>query len=204
MAKVSAAARAEPWRLIYLALGPERSLARVSEAAALAGLTSPPSIKTLKRWSADFGWVDAAKEYDRARAAQNTEVILQDAYEIDRRHGSVGRALQQIAMLGIGKLAPEQGGVRVLSAEVRPGDVARLAEAGVRIERLSAGLATERTEVLTQVWNTLTVQIVELFLEVNEIGDANARALRFAQGVDAIVEGQLAPVARRRIDPAEG
>lgn len=183
---------------MYLALGGDRSLVRVQELCTAIAPESVPSLRTLKGWSTQFEWVKDAEAFDARRSAQNTEVLLQDTFDIDRRHGQVGRALQQLALLGLNKAAPEQGGVRVLGSDVRPGDIARLAEAGVRIERLAAGLATERTEVLVQVWNAITVQVVELFLTVNGIVDENARAVRFAEGIDRIVDDQLAPVVRQR------
>lgn len=192
--------RSEPYRLIYLVLGERRSPAAVLETAASMGVRNPPSEKTIARWRGDFGWVKDAEEYDARRRAEHTEVLLEDQFAIDRRHAQVGRTLQQLALQGVNRLAPEQGGIRVLSSDVRPGDVARLAQAGVQIERLATGLATDRVEVLTQVWNAITVQVVELFLQVNVIEDPNARALRFGQGVDAIVAQQLAPATRRRIE----
>ena len=157
------------------------------------------SLWTVKRWSVRHEWQAEAAAYDARRAVENDrrmEVVANYAdgsVSMAERHAGLGRQLQELA----------REWAQTYIAEGYPAtaaDVARWAEAGVRIERLAMGEATSRTEVNRTTYNTVLVGVLELFKTVVQPaipGDARELVAReFADGVNAITDKVLDGDAR--------
>lgn len=141
----------------YLAQGPGRSLTRLH--AELIAEGHSVHVKTVQRWSHRHDWQTHAKAHDaRQRESQDVSVVSR-AIAMEGRHVELGRELQRMALVWAQKLQEE-------GHPLTPTEVARWAEAGVRIERLAVGAATSRTEVNVQVWSQLLVQVGALFEQV--------------------------------------
>ena len=77
--------------------------------------------------------------------------MLDDAVAADAREARLGVKLQQLAELGTSR-SLDDGAVGL-----RGHEIARLADAGVKIERLAVGMVTERNEVLVNFWSHVVV-----------------------------------------------
>ena len=171
----------------YLAMGPNRSLRRLAVELGAIGIAVHED--TVRRWSARYGWQAQARAFEARRDEEEAQRVtslargLGDADDMHERHAALGRELVRLADEWARKLVAE-------GHPVTPTDVARWAEAGVRIERLAMGEATSRTEVHRTTYNTLLVGVLELFKAVVQPaipGDEREMVSReFADGVNAI------------------
>lgn len=171
----------------YLAQGPGRSLTRLH--AELEHEGHSIHVKTVQRWSHQHGWQTYAKAHDaRQRESQDTTVVSR-AVAMEGRHAELGRELQRMALMWAVKLQEE-------GHPLTPTEVARWAEAGVRIERLAVGAATSRTEVNVQVWSQVLVAIGALFDQVVTPALPQAKrdlvARELAEGLNGIRDSSLA------------
>jgi len=185
---------------IYLSLGPQRSVRRVHEMCSDVGIQI--SLKTLTRYSSIGGWVEKAREFDANAAARATSWSWDELMANDRRQVQLGRALQQVAIAEMAK----RNQMRPTMADP-PGlsEIARIADVGVKIERLGSGQATEIRQVLVGVYQIVTDQIARLWSDSmaasqrvysEEAGvedeDTHARAYNaaaavFGPGVDRLI-----------------
>ncbi len=173
----------------YLAMGPNRSLRRLAAELGENGIAVHED--TVRRWSARYGWQAQVQAFEARRYEEEEQRVtslargLGDADDMHERHASLGRELVRLANEWARKLVEE-------GHPVTPIDVARWAEAGVRIERLAMGEATSRTEVNRTTYNTVLVGVLELFKAVVQPaipGDARELVAReFADGVNAITD----------------
>lgn len=170
---------------LYVQLRP-RSLKQLHDQLAAVGVQL--SVATLKRYSKIFHWQEqlAALERDAADR-QHTDGIAQ-LLAMQDRQAHLARAVQGAGGSALQKLLHSDNRL----AAMRPAEIARLLELGLRAERTAVGGASERRDIATAVWNSVTTQIVRLFREVNDEPDAQARARLFARGVDRIVDQHLA------------
>lgn len=124
----------------YLAQGPQRSLPTLRPTLA----APPPSIDTLKGWSAAFGWGARAAAYDaEQRALERAAWEARVAEERERRH------TQRLADLdALRPIADEAREIlRAISLLKDPKDLLKFYEFIHRGERLELGEATSRTEM---------------------------------------------------------
>lgn len=182
----SSRARADVLFVLYQQAGPARSLVGLHEQAAALGLNV--SVSTLKRYSKQFGWQERLEAIDRAAAEHDDERAAEAVRLMNERQAQLGRSLQGVAATALQSYVRDRGQLD----EVRPGEVARLAEAGTKLERLALGEATERQEVVVTVWNVVVRELVPLFASVNALSAPDERAAAFARGLDELVDQHLA------------
>jgi len=108
------------------------------------------------------------------------------------RHAQVARAVQGAGGSALQKLMSSDRRL----AEMRPTEIARLLDLGLRAERAASGETADRRDIAVSIWNVLTSEIVQLFKEINEDPDPDARARRFARAVDRIVDEHLDHLTR--------
>ena len=171
----------------YLAMGPNRSLRRLAVELGKSGIAVHED--TVRRWSARYGWQTQVQAFDARRYEEEEQRVeslargFGEADDMNQRHAALGRELVRLANEWAQKLVAE-------GHPMTPTDVARWAEAGVRIERLAMGEATSRTEVNRTTYNTLLVGVLELFKTIVQpaiAGDAREMVSReFADGVNEI------------------
>lgn len=155
--------RAEMYYAMYAVMGVDRSLRALVEVARRAGV--PVSKGSLERYSQDFHWVERAAEFDRERTQIIREDAIQQAIHNDVQHAQLGRLLQRLAIQDVQRRDAQAPADRV---PLTGTEVARLADIGVRIERLASGQATEITEIYTAGWQVIIVQLGEVFTEALE------------------------------------
>lgn len=160
-------ARANLYFALYASLGANRSLRAVVDASGSAGV--PVSQNTLERYSSDFHWQERVRAFDEQRAAGVTTTALESAIASDIQHATLGRSLQHLASLSI------TAKVNASKNEAKPdephdvglsgAEIARLADVGVRIERLASGKATEIRHVMVGMYGILIGEIGRLWSE---------------------------------------
>lgn len=135
---------------MYRDLGPARS---TGKAATTTGKTS----RTFEEWCTTWGWVERAAAWDdnadRLQRERNLIEQQEARAEMLRDHLSVGKAFVQVAAMGLQQYDGTQPGAVKRIEKLSAGDLARMADTGVKIERLSRGESSERIEVReAQAW----------------------------------------------------
>ena len=174
--------RADAWVLLYHALGADRSLLKLRRHLADIGLAI--NLNTLKMYSAKYGWQDRMRELDARQADARQLTHDSTVARMNERQANMGEAMQHVAGRGLAMIADNAGAMT-------PGDVARLADIGVKLERLALGEATTRSEIEVTVYNTIIQQIAALFINVNVMDSPDDRTRTFADGVDGIIDVAL-------------
>jgi len=177
--------RAEILFLLYYELGPERSLRRLHRQLQPLGVRI--SMATLKRYSTRFSWRQQVASLDADAMQRRRERALAQVATMLERHAQVARAAQGAGGSALQKLMSSERRL----AEMRPSDIARLLDLGLRAERTALAETADRREIAVAIWNVLTSEIVQLFKGVNDEPDPDARARGFARGVDRIIDEHL-------------
>ena len=116
---------------VYRNLGPQRSLAKARESS--SGMPSIPRLKVLSvRWN----WVDRARKYDDYLEYQDRLQQEKERREMHKRHSRIAMLGQNIAVKGLEGLL---GKVQANEVDVAPGDLVRLVDTSVKVERISRG-----------------------------------------------------------------
>lgn len=101
----------------------------------------------LQKWSAEHGWRERCTLYDMHLDSISLELTERNIRDMHKRHARSARLLQRFANTEIGKLAVKAEEREFDPVDdAKPGDVARIMDTGIKLERLSSGEATERTE----------------------------------------------------------
>jgi hypothetical protein len=157
--------------LVYEQMGPTRTLKRLW--GVVRGVGADVSLKTLERWSADYGWQARILE----RAARHESADFQDVQaQVDRMNDDHARTFQDIGALARAGISFYQAKIDALvkagmnpALEMEVADLVRLAESAQRGERLARGLATSKAEVIVEVLPPLVKDLFAVFLAVNVI-----------------------------------
>jgi hypothetical protein len=92
----------------------------------------------IQRLSVRWQWVFRAEQWDAHQERLRQETLRKEQEEMLHRHAAAAVLALQKVILRLQGLNPE---------EMSAGDLARLADVAVKIERLARGLPTEHTEV---------------------------------------------------------
>lgn len=152
---------------LYRDLGPHRSLSK-------AALDSTRSVKTLKDQSAKYGWVERAEAYDDHVDARLREERETERIRLERTHFGAGAAILGVALrrLNGAPAGMSQNGEPIEPVErldpntLDAGDVARLLETGVRVQRISSGLPTDLVKGATAVAASDVVRMANDLIEI--------------------------------------
>ena len=170
---------------LHVELGPARSLKLLHERLSTLGATV--SLATLKRYSARFDWQARLAELAAESSGRRREGAIEQMSQVNERHLQLARAL-----LGAGGTALQRLlGSEVRLASLKPNDIARLLDLGLRAERQTMMLEVDRKQVGIAIWNDVLTNVVELYRAANEVEDPLERTSRFADGLDALVQDRL-------------
>jgi hypothetical protein len=161
---------------MYRDMGADRSLARV-------GQQSGKHVSLLERWSVRWRWFDRAAAWDLHIDTERWQANEREAREMGERHARAAVAMQARALQRLQSLDPGHMGARELTY---------MWETGVKIERLSRGLPSERIELVGLLVRPLVQQFSAIFLEINDIEDAQVRMEQFAARADVVLENVTA------------
>ena len=180
-----ASARADLLFALYVELGGERSLALLRDRLYALGVGT--SLSTLKRYSSSFDWPRRVAEIEERAARRREGGHVKVALGLHERQAQIARALQGAGGAALQQLISDQARIR----DLKPADIARLLELGMRAEREAAIGSTDRRRLAVAMANLVTEEVVALFERINSITDEGSRARAFAAGLDAVVDEHL-------------
>lgn len=196
------AQRADALLTVYLGLGTQRTIKAAWDVAGSMGYTL--SLKTVERYSRQFDWQARAAAFDAERRAVEATGIMRTAQQADAAHASLGRLMQTVsqqaletrlakprAKPGDADAVDDDADPPVTPAPLTGTEIARLADVGMRNERLALGLATDRREVIMELTNALTFEITTVFQQVLMYVPEDKRpdaAAVYADGLDRVMQ----------------
>lgn len=124
----------------------------------------------LSAWACRWNWRERARRYDmhhhRLIEAETEIAIRRKVRDMNERHQALARKLQAVAELGAEQLVAR---IATEEAELKVGDVTKAGDLAAKLERLSIGEATERTEVKDELDLTrLSEEELELYEKLRE------------------------------------
>ena len=174
---------------LYLMMGPDRSLARLKETLAELGLVI--TLNTLKNYSVRYHWQQRLSDAEERAQAQQQESDASTLITMNDRQANLGEVTQRLAAHYLTQTFDQ---VRLDPSSVRGTslDIARLLEAGSKLERLARGEVTNRTEARTQAYSVMVHQISEVFINVARVHNLSPDVIEdFTRGADAVVRNAL-------------
>ena len=174
---------------IYLLMGTGRSLPKLHSVLTSLGLDL--TLTTLKNYSVRYGWQQRLQSASTSAQAQKLEQDTATLITMNERQAGLGELSQRLAAHYL-----TQTFNQVLSdptsVQGTSQDIARLMEAGSRLERLARGEVTNRTEARVQAYSVMVSQISEVFVNVAKVYDLPPDAVEdFTRGADAVVRNAL-------------
>lgn len=174
---------------LYRDLGPHRSLAKVA-------LDVKVSLDRLKELSARHGWVDRAEAYDDHIDAQLREARETERVRLERTHFGAGAALLGVALRRLNGVAaavgpggePIEPVTRLDPNSLDAGDVARLMEVGVRVQRISSGLPTDLIKGSTAVAASEVLHMANDLIEIAARFIPEERQARFYAELQSYID----------------
>jgi len=186
----SASARADLYLHVYYQQGPARSLRRTQTELHAAGISL--SLATLKRYSSAHRWQERVTELDADARRGQREKSVESAMAMHDRHAQLGRAMQGAAGTALQRLLASDARL----SGIKPTEIARLIDLGLRAERSAVAVASDRREIAMDVWNDVVITVVGTFLDINDESDARLRARLFARRIDRIIDQRLSQYAK--------
>lgn len=184
--------RAATLFLIYYQMGLGRSLPKLCDLCTSMNLKM--SIQTLKRYSTVFGWQEQLLLEEQKRSRESKSEARDRLTRINEAQDRLGAGMQAIAAAGLGHFQKELKKLHdanpsmMATLDLDIPDIVRLAEAGVKIQRLAVGLEIDRKELIIQNNNTWALQVAAIFMTVNDIPDKQQRKVEFANRVDKFID----------------
>ena len=163
---------------LYVELGPERSLDLLRIRCGEVGVRISSS--TLEKYSSQYRWQERLAAIETRARASTDQRLAETIAEMNRRQALLGQAMQTAGALAVTRINENE-------EIVDPTDAARLIEGGSRLQRLASGEATSRSEVINNTLQAIIMEIVALFLRVNEFSEQDDRTREFGTGADAII-----------------
>lgn len=116
--------------------GQRRSLTKTAQSLKKSDGT-PYSDGTLKQWSWKHNWQERVDAFDEYMDKQMQDELRKGRAAMLKNHVDIAQAMLVKALKGLQKIPPEE-----LTAQ----DIARMVDIAAKLERISRGEATERTE----------------------------------------------------------
>jgi hypothetical protein len=107
----------------------------------------------LHKLAKQFSWVKRAIEYDRHKDAIQDKIADEMLMEDTRRRLEIARSLQELSLNRVKKWLEDLD--NGLPVKITPADAARIAEIGIKLERMELGQSTENISVIARI-TTLT------------------------------------------------
>jgi hypothetical protein len=146
---------------VYRNLGAERSLAKARGSA--EGI---PSVARLKVLSRKWNWVERCQKYDDYLEYQDRLQQEKERREMHKRHAKMGMLAQTFAVRKLEKMA---GRIEQDEERVSPGEVARILDVGVKVERLARGEPTDSHEVMGPGGGPMKLDLEETLKRIDEV-----------------------------------
>lgn len=175
----------------YVQLGDKRSLSRLRAVLLEAGIEI--SVASLKRYSKQYRWRMQIVELEKSGRQQAAKTAGESILAMQERHTQLARAMQGAGGSALQRLLGSDTRLAVL----KPSDITRLIDLGLKSERHALGAATDRREMAIEIFNDLVVDLVAVFKDVNDEPEPRLRARLFARNVDRLVTNRLGELKRK-------
>ena len=143
----------------------DMALARsLRQMANVSGCTSQR--RQLNRWSTRWRWVERCGQYDDYLEHQARLQTEKERREMHKRHAKMGMLAQTFAVRKLEKMASR---IEQDEERVSPGEVARILEIGVKVERLARGEPTDSHEVSGPSGGPLKLDLMETLKRIDEV-----------------------------------
>jgi len=138
---------------LYRDMGQGRSLRKLAGDAKCIS-----KIAQLQRWSSRWRWIERCQQYDDYQERMLRLQQEKERREMHKRHAQIALLGQNIAVKGLENLL---GKVQTGDQQVAPGDLTRLLDTSVKVERLARGEPTDShtVEVSGSQENPVTVNL---------------------------------------------
>jgi hypothetical protein len=120
---------------LYRDMGQGRSLRKLAGDAKCIS-----KVAQLRRWSSRWRWVERCQKYDDHLEYQDRLQQEKERREMHKRHAKMGMLAQSFAVRKLEKLSNR---IEQDEERVSPGEVARILDVGVKVERLARGEPTD-------------------------------------------------------------
>ena len=120
----------------------------------------------LMRWSRKWNWVERSRRYDDYLEAEERVRQEKERRDMRKRHAQIALLGQNIAVKALESLLQK---VQAGTGEVAPGDVTRLLDTSVKVERLARGESTETHELTGPGGGPVRLGIAETLERIDEI-----------------------------------
>ena len=137
--------------VLYRDMGSERSLRKVAE-----GGDNTAKIRQLEKWSVKWRWVERAQAYDDEMDRQLRAKKEKAREEMAERHAKVALLGMNVAVKGLENLLTK---VQTGEGTVAAGDLVRLMDTSVKIERLARNQPTDIRESIGSGGGPLRVRV---------------------------------------------
>ena len=125
---------------VYRDAGATRSIRKMPS---VSGCTSV--VRQLNRWSSRWRWVERCQKYDDYLEHERRLQQEKERRAMHERHAKVALLGMNVAVKGLERLLSK---VQSGKGAVAPGDLARLLDTTVKVERLARGEPTDSHEVM--------------------------------------------------------
>jgi len=145
----------------YRNMGVERSLRKMK-----ASVNGSPSVRRLQLLSARWKWVDRARAYDDHLERERRIQQEKERLAMHARHAKVALLGMNVAVKGLENLLTK---VQSGDGSVAPGDLTRLLDTAVRVERLARGEASDSHEVSGPGGGPIRLGLEETLKRIDEV-----------------------------------
>lgn len=166
--------------LIYESIGINRTLKRLWGVVRSMGVDV--SLKTLERYSADYGWQSLILERAARQESADFREVQDGVAKMNEEHARLFKDIGALADAGVKYHLEEMKGRQdiglspTLNMDFQT--IAKLAQAYQSGERLARGLATSKAEVIVEVLPPLVKDMFAVFLAVNVITNDPSELVR--------------------------
>ena len=131
---------------IYRDLGAERSLLKVEQKLA-------KSHALISKWSTEKQWVERVRAWEREQDRQIRETLTKGRVSMLKNHTDIATAMLVKSVKALQKLPIE---------EMTPRDISTMVDVAAKLERISRGEVTERTESKIEIAGGFKVTNLDL------------------------------------------
>jgi len=187
--------RADIYFILYLEMGPERSLTKLAERVTALGMKT--SAKTIKAYSAKYDWQRRVLEETTKQKDQFEKSIHQQVEKMNQQHASIAQGLMSLVVAG---LKDYQATIQKTGKlKLDPKDLTSLYQAAQRGERLARGQATSRVEVWLDITQTVVREFGLIFLSVYNMQDRDLMKAEFIRLSDEMLNRYFSETSKQAI-----
>ena len=132
--------------------GAKRSLQKTAESLTKSN-GEPYSVGTLKDWSRKWSWQARVDAWDDEQDREIQRELVKGIAQMRKNHVGTAKAMLEKALLALRRIPVD---------EMTPTDVARLVDVAAKLERISRGEVTERTEGTQTIAGEVSLHQIDL------------------------------------------